>query len=120
MLPVMSLLIEENVPLAPMTTLQIGGRHAFAEACNTNTELRRSFCFLRPRRQLPVFVLGGGSNVPIADDGFAVLVVRVALRGITWNNDDDQNDKPLPLMQAKAGTISCGNASHEIWQALNA
>lgn len=89
MLPVMPLLIEENVPLAPMTTLQIGGAARFFAEAQHEHELREAFAFAT-ERQLPVFVLGGGSNVLIADDGFRGLVVRVALRGITWNDDDDQ------------------------------
>ena len=34
-------------------------------------------------RQLPVFILGGGSNVLISDDGFPGLVVRIAIGGVS-------------------------------------
>ncbi len=34
-------------------------------------------------RRLPFFVLGGGSNLVVADEGFPGLVVHIALRGVT-------------------------------------
>ena len=37
----------------------------------------------------PVLVLGGGSNVVVADEGFAGTVVEVATRGIESDLDDD-------------------------------
>jgi UDP-N-acetylmuramate dehydrogenase len=33
---------------------------------------------------IPVFVLGGGSNLLIADRGFDGLVLRIGLQGVTW------------------------------------
>ena len=33
-------------------------------------------------RQLPLFVLGGGSNLLVSDAGFPGLVLHIALRGI--------------------------------------
>jgi UDP-N-acetylmuramate dehydrogenase len=38
---------------------------------------------------MPVFVLGGGSNVVIADSGFPGLVVRLRLTGLRWDTDGD-------------------------------
>lgn len=78
--------LKENVPLAPMTTLGIGGpaRH-FAEVANTGTllagvEWARS-------RGAPLFVLGGGSNIVVADSGFPGLVLRVSIRGVETHFD---------------------------------
>jgi UDP-N-acetylmuramate dehydrogenase len=42
------------------------------------------------QQQLPVFVLGGGSNVVIADAGFPGLVLRVALRGVQTRVEGEQ------------------------------
>ncbi|MBL8190366.1 MAG: UDP-N-acetylmuramate dehydrogenase, partial [Acidobacteria bacterium] len=36
------------------------------------------------QRDLPVFILGGGSNVLVSDEGFSGLVIRVAIKGIEW------------------------------------
>jgi UDP-N-acetylmuramate dehydrogenase len=76
------MLIREQVALAPFTTLGVGGpaRH-FAEAA-TEADVIEAVEFARSR-QLPLFVLGGGSNVVIADAGFAGLVLRVAVAGLS-------------------------------------
>jgi UDP-N-acetylmuramate dehydrogenase len=78
--------IREKVPLAPFTTLQVGGcARYFASAINEN-ELFAALEFAGTRA-LPVFILGGGSNVLIADEGFPGLVLQVALKGIEWLGD---------------------------------
>ncbi|MBO0801373.1 MAG: FAD-binding protein, partial [Blastocatellia bacterium] len=79
-------MIRENVALAPLTTLRIGGpARYFGEARNEN-ELPEALAFAR-NHALPVFILGGGSNVLFADEGYPGLVLRVALKGIQWLPD---------------------------------
>ena len=73
-------LIQENVPLAPLTTLGVGGAARFFAELSAEHELPTALAFAR-QRGLPVFVLGGGSNLVVADEGFDGLVVRIALRG---------------------------------------
>ncbi len=72
--------IEENLPLAPLTTLGVGGPARYFAAVATLDDLREALAFARARA-LPWFVLGGGSNMVIADSGFGGLIVHVALRG---------------------------------------
>jgi UDP-N-acetylmuramate dehydrogenase len=70
--------IRENVRLAPLTTLGVGGpARYFAEAA-TEAKVLEAVEFARSR-DLPLFVLGGGSNVVIADAGFAGLVLKIAI-----------------------------------------
>ncbi len=72
----------QHVPLAPYTTFHIGGPAAwFAEAA-TEADIEAAVRFAA-ERTLRLFVLGGGSNVLVSDSGFAGLVLRVALRGVT-------------------------------------
>jgi UDP-N-acetylmuramate dehydrogenase len=73
--------IRENVLLAPFTTLEIGGAAKYFAEARSEDELLGALSFAE-RRALPVFVLGGGSNVLVADEGFAGLVLRVALKGV--------------------------------------
>ncbi|MDT7578362.1 MAG: UDP-N-acetylmuramate dehydrogenase [Pseudonocardiales bacterium] len=65
------------VPLAPLTTLRLGGpARRLVEAPNADavvTALREA--------EEPVLVVGGGSNLVIADDGWPGVVVRVGSRG---------------------------------------
>jgi UDP-N-acetylmuramate dehydrogenase len=76
----------EQVPLAPYTTFKIGGpARWFAEAA-TEDHLVEAVEFAQ-ERGLPLFALGGGSNLLVADEGFAGLVVRVALKGVVQQGD---------------------------------
>ena len=71
----------EEVPLAPYTTFQIGGpARWFAEAASED-DIAAGIAFAGERR-LPLFILGGGSNLLVSDAGFPGLVLRIALRGI--------------------------------------
>ncbi len=75
------LTVLENIPLAPMTTLGIGGpARFFLRAGNRDTV--RAGVRWAAERQLPVLVLGGGSNMLIADEGFPGLALHVAVRGV--------------------------------------
>jgi len=84
------MLIREQVPLAPLTTLGVGGpARYFAEARN-EAEVVEAVEFARAR-QLPLFVLGGGSNVVVADAGFPGLVLKIGiadLSSFTTRQDD--------------------------------
>lgn len=73
--------IRENILLAPYTTFRIGGpARWFLEATN-EAELTEAVVFARSQRA-DLFVLGGGSNLLVADKGFPGVVVHVANRGI--------------------------------------
>lgn len=72
--------IERDVPLGPLTTFRIGGpaRH-FAEI-RTEPELAEALDFAEAK-SVPIFALGGGSNLLIPDCGFAGLVLHMVLTG---------------------------------------
>jgi UDP-N-acetylmuramate dehydrogenase len=74
--------IRENVPLAPLTTLQIGGAARFFVSAKNETEVVEAIRFAQAN-SLEIFVLGGGSNVLISDTGFDGLVLQIALKGIS-------------------------------------
>ena len=69
----MTLPVRDDVPLAPLTTMELGGnaRH-LVEAADDDTVVEA----LRwaEARGLPALILGGGSNVVIADRGWDGLV----------------------------------------------
>ncbi|WP_344978935.1 UDP-N-acetylmuramate dehydrogenase [Streptosporangium fragile] len=70
-----------GVRLAPYTTLGLGGpAGAFVEAGSAEEIVE--LVAAADRAGEPVLVLGGGSNLVVADDGFDGLVVRVASRGV--------------------------------------
>lgn len=74
--------IQENVELAPFTTLGVGGPARLFAAVDDDPKLLDAFEFAN-RNDLDVFVLGGGSNVVISDKGFDGLVIRIAIDGIS-------------------------------------
>jgi UDP-N-acetylmuramate dehydrogenase len=79
----------QQVPLAPYTTFQIGGpAQWFAEAASED-DIAAGIAFAEEHK-LPLFVLGGGSNLLVSDQGFPGLVLRIAMRGITANQDNGQ------------------------------
>jgi len=78
------MLFREHVPLAPYTTFRIGGPARWFAEATTETEVAEAAEFAR-QRGLPLFVLGGGSNLLVSDAGFPGLVLRIGLRGITVN-----------------------------------
>lgn len=73
--------IQENVPLAPLTTLQVGGAARYFTELRREDDVREAAQFAKTR-DLPLFVLGGGSNLVIADSGWPGLVLRIAIGGI--------------------------------------
>jgi UDP-N-acetylmuramate dehydrogenase len=75
-----SLTIRDDVPLAPLTTLELGGRARHLVEAADEATLLEALAWAEARG-VPALVLGGGSNVVVADAGFPGLVVRVATRG---------------------------------------
>lgn len=71
----------ENQSLAHHTTLGVGGPARYLATVGTTAEegTRRLAAFLGHAREesVPVLVLGGGSNVLVADEGFAGLVIKL-------------------------------------------
>ena len=70
---------QEGVPLGPLTSWRIGGPcRCFCEPRTPEdlTEARRA----AERLRLPVFLLGGGTNLLVADEGYPGLVIRCADR----------------------------------------
>lgn len=72
---------QENIPIAPLTTLGVGGPARYFAEARTAAEVREAVGDAR-QRGLALFVLGGGSNVVVSDSGFAGLVLKVEVGGI--------------------------------------
>jgi UDP-N-acetylmuramate dehydrogenase len=69
----------EQVPLAPYTTLGIGGPARYFCVAETESEVAEA-AKLAHDRNLPLFVLGGGSNLLVSDVGFDGFVMRVGVQ----------------------------------------
>lgn len=73
--------IHTQVPLAPLCTLGLGGPAQFFVRAHSEEQARAGLRFAA-ERDLPVRVLGGGSNLVIADAGVSGLVLQCDLRGV--------------------------------------
>jgi len=82
----------ENIPLAPLTTLKIGGpARYFVEAASVG-DVQQAVTFARSR-DFPLFVLGGGSNLVVADAGWPGLVLKISIAGIDQRGGRDEDGK---------------------------
>lgn len=70
-----------NHPLAHHTTMGVGGPARYFLAAQSLDDLRYAVSWAQERK-LPLFVLGGGSNVVVADTGFPGLVIQLATHGM--------------------------------------
>jgi UDP-N-acetylmuramate dehydrogenase len=93
--------MEENIALGPMTTLQVGGPARYLARVCSEGELVEAVEFARSAG-LPVFVLGGGSNLLVADGGFDGVVLRMEIEGV-------------PKFAEKSGSIEVQAAAGMDW-----
>src|SRR5256712_8551583 len=89
--------VQENVALAPLTTMKVGGPARFFIDSKTITEVQEAVAFARSR-DLPLFVLGGGSNLVISDSGWPGLVLKIGIAGI-----DERNENGKAIFDVGAG-----------------
>ena len=91
------MVITENVPLAPLTTLKVGGAARYFIEARTIADMSEAVDFARSRN-LALFVLGGGSNLVIADAGWPGVVLKIGLTGIDHRHEDNRE-----ILEAGAG-----------------
>ncbi len=79
--------IREQVELAPLTTIQIGGPARFFAAARSRPHLVALIDWAR-RHDHNFFILGGGSNLLFDDNGYDGLVIHMQLKGVTQQTTD--------------------------------
>lgn len=79
--------IHTNIPLKNFTTMRLGGNARFMTEVHTAEEVATVYRNAKAQ-SLPVFVLGGGSNVIAKDEGFAGIVIRMRIPGFEVIADD--------------------------------
>ena len=103
--------LEENIPLAPLTTFRIGGPARFFVEAKSAGEVQEAVA-LAHSRNLPLFVLGGGSNLVVSDRGWPGLVLKVAIAGI--DQRPGHNDEGRVLFDVGAGESWDRFVSHAV------
>ncbi len=79
--------IERDVPLAPRTTLELGGNARFFVRARSDGDVLDALIWAQ-QQSVPATVLAGGSNLVVADAGFDGLVIDLRTRGIVQQRSD--------------------------------
>lgn len=79
--------IRTNIPLKNLTTMKLGGPAQYFSDIHTVQELHDLLVDAQAKN-IPVFILGGGSNVIAHDEGYKGLVLRIRLAGFEIIADD--------------------------------
>ncbi len=74
------MLVQHDAPLAPLTTLRLGGPARRLVTATTDAEVVAAVRAADAAGE-PLLVIGGGSNLVIGDGGFAGTVLRIATAG---------------------------------------
>lgn len=90
-----------NIPLKNYVTMRLGGNARFMTDITTPDELAAAYknAFAQ---NIPIFMLGGGSNIIVKDDGFSGLVVRNRIPG-------------FEVLEDTASTTSIRIGAGELW-----
>jgi UDP-N-acetylmuramate dehydrogenase len=105
------MLLQENISLAALTTFRLGGAARFFVEAKSPADVGEAVA-LAQARDLPLFVLGGGSNLVVADSGWPGLVLKIAIAGIDQRSGND--DEGRVLFDAGAGESWDRFVSHSV------
>lgn len=107
--------VKRAAPLAPLTTFRVGGPADWLIELRSGDEVRRAVALAAGAR-VPVTILGGGSNVLVADEGVRGLVIRVHGGEVAAIDDGHiRADAGVTINGLVRWTISHGVAGLEAW-----
>ena len=95
----MPLRVQRDVPLAPLSTLELGGPAAELVVLDDPRDFPYLVGHARAAGSVPR-VIGSGSNILVADEGYPGLVVNMSTNGIVFHNQDSEGEKVLATVQA--------------------
>lgn len=102
----MNIEIQKNVPLAPLTSFKIGGPAKFFVEVSSEEEFMAAVEYAQAN-SLEIFVMAGGSNILVSDEGFSGLVIKLKVKSekleVKVQNSPPEADQPL----AEKLTLEC-------------
>jgi len=101
------LVLEQDVPLAPLTTLRVGGPADRLVLARTRESLVRALRLSRASG-VPWFVLGNGSDLVVADAGIRGLVIRNRARAVSVEGEALRADGGAAMAMLVKRCISDG------------
>lgn len=78
--------IHTNIPLKNFTTMRLGGNARFMTEVRSVEDIV-TVCSNATAQQVPIFILGGGSNIIVRDEGFNGIVMRNRISGFEIISD---------------------------------
>jgi UDP-N-acetylmuramate dehydrogenase len=107
--------ILKDVHLAPLTTFRVGGPADWLVTLRALDEIRGAVVIARDEG-LPVSIVGGGSNLLVADEGVRGLVIRVHGGEVAMRGESTvQADAGVTINGLVRWTINRGVAGLEAW-----
>ena len=79
--------LRESVSLKELTTLQTGGTARYFAVAGSAAELREAVAIAK-EKDLPFFILGGGSNLLVSQGIIDAVVVQNSIRGVEWRDEE--------------------------------
>jgi UDP-N-acetylmuramate dehydrogenase len=108
---------ERNAPLAKLTTMRVGGPADLLATAHNTFELRALIRFARSR-DLPLTLLGRGSNTVISDRGVRGLVVHVRAEGSRVDDQAYVAEAGVPMARVATETQRAGLTGLEFGLAI--
>lgn len=90
--------ILQDVELKELTTFKVGGRAAYFVKLKNKSEIAELVKFAK-EKSLPIFILGGGSNILVSDEPLQALVIKIEILGREIINETGED----ALMAVGAG-----------------
>lgn len=103
----MSLEIKQNELLARHTTFAIGGPAKYFVVAKTKEEVLEAIYFAK-NKNLPFFILGGGSNLLIRDNGYDGVVIKIQIGGLKTEEENITAGAGILLSQAMIESANKG------------
>lgn len=110
----MTLVVTTDTPLAPYTTLRVGGSARYYIQATTIDDIQQAVDYAE-KASLPFFVLGGGSNVLVPDSGYGGVVIQVGLRGRQYEVIDDMTIHATIAAGEELDSVIAETVAHGWW-----
>ncbi|MEI7890978.1 MAG: UDP-N-acetylmuramate dehydrogenase [bacterium] len=91
--------MQENVSLSTLTSFRIGGNAKFYVEVSTIEELKEAVAFAK-EKAIDFYVLAGGTNLLVSDDGYDGLIVRMKMNAVIVNGEELEAQAGAALIKA--------------------
>lgn len=89
--------IQENVPLAPLSSFKIGGMARYYAQAATSSNVSQAVSWTK-EKNLPLLVLGGGTNILVSDDGWNGLALKIDIVHLHFDGNSIQSGAGVSWM----------------------